>query len=318
MDAPAGAAAIALTRARGEKRLPSKSAGGLDKPGTIAARRAAAHRREEADGLNATDYIITYRASGDRARRANLEAVLRWVRLHAFAEVIVVEQDAARTLGDLPSFPTLRSLFAYNPGPFNKSWGFNVGVRASKSSLIAFGDADVLCPALPAAVAAARSGAPVVRPFSKMIDLDDAQSDRLRADLSCLDDRRFAADGIDRVEKGEIVPMCGGLVLFQRQALAIVGGWDERFLGWGGEDDVMDVKAQRAGLHGVVLKDSPGFHLAHRRLISTIAMDPLFHNNRALLRQLRAMPDEALRRMCEVTQQLAGNPDMHRPMEKLA
>ena len=29
------------------------------------------------------------------------------------------------------------------------------------------------------------------------------------------------------------------------------------------------------------------------------------------------MPDEALRRMCEVTRQLAGNPDMHRPMEKL-
>jgi hypothetical protein len=71
-------------------------------------------------------------------------------------------------------------------------------------------------------------------------------------------------------------------------------------------------------LRGLVLKDRPGLHLVHRRLVSTIAMDPLFHNNRALLQQLRAMPDEALRRMCEVTRQLAGNPNMHRPMEPLA
>jgi hypothetical protein len=65
------------------------------------------------------------------------------------------------------------------------------------------------------------------------------------------------------------------------------------------------------------LRERPGFHLAHRRLGAAIAPDPLFRNNLALLKQLRAMPDEALRRMCEVTMQLAGNPNMHRPMEKL-
>ena len=78
----------------------------------------------------------------------------------------------------------------------------------------------------------------------------------------------------------------------------------------------MDIKVERAGLRGVVLKESPGFHLAHRRA-RRIGEDPGHRNNLALLRQLRAMPDEALRRMCEVTLQLAGNPEMHRPMEKL-
>ena len=80
--------------------------------------------------MQATSYIITYRAADDPARRANLEAVLAWLKLQALAEVVLVEQDIAPTLGDLPAFPGLRSLFAYNPGPFNKSWGFNVGVRA--------------------------------------------------------------------------------------------------------------------------------------------------------------------------------------------
>jgi N-terminal domain of galactosyltransferase len=227
--------------------------------------------------------------------------------------VIVVEQDVAPTLGDLPSFPSLRRLFAYNPGPFNKSWGFNVGVRASIGSLLAFGDVDVLCRALPSAVAAARSGVPVVRAFSKAIDLDEAHSDMLRADLSCLGDPSFGIAAPDRIQSAEIPPLCGGLVLFQRQFLALLGGWDERFLGWGGEDNAMDIKVKRAGLRGVILAESPGFHLAHHKVGVTAAADPY---NLALLQQLRDMPDDALRRMCEVTLQIAGNPDMHRPMEK--
>jgi hypothetical protein len=267
--------------------------------------------------LHATAYIITYRAADDPARRANLEAVLGWLKLQPLGEVIVVEQDTAPTLGDLAPFPSLRSLFVYNPGPFNKSWGFNVGVRASRGSLLAFGDADVLCRALPAAVAAARSGAPVVRAFSKAIDLDEAESEMLRTDLSCLSDPSFGASARDRVQSGEFPPLSGGLVLFQTQFLALLGGWDERFLGWGGEDNAMDIKIKRAGLRAIVVKESLGFHLAHRRAGASIAADPDYRNNLALLQQLREMPDEALRRMCEVTMQLAGNPDMHRPMEKL-
>jgi hypothetical protein len=150
--------------------------------------------------LQATAYIITYRAADDPARRANLEAVLAWLKLQPPAEVIVVEQDVAPTLGDLAPFPGLRSLFVYNPGPFTKSWGFHVGVRASRGSVLAFGDADVLCRALPAAVAAARSGAAIVRAFSKAIDLDEIESDMLRADLSCLGDPSFGAAAPDRTQ----------------------------------------------------------------------------------------------------------------------
>ena len=268
--------------------------------------------------MHATSYIITYRASDDPARRANLDAVLAWLKLQTLADVIVIEQDVAPTLGDLASFPGLRTLFAYNPGPFNKSWGFNVGVRAGKGSLLAFGDADVLCRSLPAAVAAARSGAPVVRAFSKAVDLDEDDSDALRSDPPASAILASARPRPTVGESGEIVPLCGGVVLFQRQFLARLGGWDERFLGWGGEDDAMDIKVERSGARGAMVKGSPGFHLAHRRAGGTIAASPHYRNNLALLQQLRAMPDDALRRMCEVTAQLAGNPDMHRPMEKLA
>jgi hypothetical protein len=267
--------------------------------------------------LQATSYIITYRAADDPARRTNLEGVLAWLKLQPLAETIVVEQDVAPTLGDLAPFPSMHILFVYNPGPFNKSWGFNVGVRASRGSLLAFGDADVPCRALPTAVSAARAGGPVVRAFSTAIDLDESESEILRSDLSCLGDPSFGAAARDRVQTGEYPPLSGGLVLYQRPFLALLGGWDERFVGWGGEDNAMDIKIKRAGLRAAMVKESPGFHLAHRRANATAAEDPHYRNNLALLKQLREMPDEALRRMCEVTLQLAGNPDMHRPMEKL-
>ena len=267
--------------------------------------------------MQATSYIIPYRWSGDPDRRANLDSVLNWLRLLNLLEVIVVEQDAAPTLGDLAPFPGLRVQFIYNPGPFNKSWAMNVGARMSSGSILAFGDADVLCRSLPKAVAGARAGVPAVRAFSAAIDLDADDSALLREDLSCMSDPSFASGGLDRRAKGETPPLSGGLVVFQRAVFTLVAGWDERFMGWGGEDDAMDIKIGRAGLRVGAVTDSPGFHLHHRRATPDPANDLLYRNNLALLQQLRAMPDEALRRMCEVTLQIMGNPDMHRPVEPL-
>jgi hypothetical protein len=87
-------------------------------------------REGDRGGEIAGDVLHHNLSRSGRSSAPGLEAVLAWLKLQALAEVVLVEQDIAPTLGDLPAFPGLRSLFAYNPGPFNKSWGFNVGVRA--------------------------------------------------------------------------------------------------------------------------------------------------------------------------------------------
>ncbi len=267
--------------------------------------------------VQATSYIIPYRASDDPARRANLETVLGWLRSQGLAEIILVEQDRAPTLGDLAPIPGLRVTFTYSPEPFNKSWAMNVGVRLSRGSLLVFGDADVLSRGLAKAVAGARQGVPAVRPCAVFRDLDEADSAMLRGDLSCLSDPSFAVGAADRRAAGENPPLCGGIVVFQRQIYNLVGGWDERFQGWGGEDDAMDFKLQRAGIRPGVVGDSQGLHLHHRRHATSPGRARLYGNNLALLQQLRATPDEALRRQCEVTLQIIGNPDMYRPLEPL-
>jgi hypothetical protein len=267
--------------------------------------------------MHATSYIMTWRSAGDPARRGNLNTVLQWLGLVRPAEVIVVEQDVAPTLTGLPAVPGLRYVFAYNPGPFNKSWGFNVGVRYSSGSVLAFADADVVCGSFPVAVARCRAGAPVVRAFRGIHDLDEAQSELVCEDLSCLSDPGFLQRPPDRAAAGEVPPVCGALVLFRREFYMLLGGWDERFLGWGGEDNAMDIKVARAQIQPLVMNVADGVHLHHERANADIARSPHYRNNLALLDQLRSMSDEALRRFCEVSMQLAGNPEMHRPMEKL-
>ncbi len=265
--------------------------------------------------MHATSYILTYRESGDPARRANLVAVLGWLKLQQLAEIILVEQDVAPSLGDLALFPGLRMVFGYNPGPFNKSWGFNLAARHARGSLLAFGDADTICRSFPAAVAVSRSGVPVVRAFRGLVDLDEDASAMLREDLSCLSDPSFTNAPTDRTSQGEHLPLCGGLVIFHRSYFSLLGGWDERFQGWGGEDDAMGVKVERAALPYRISPGPDGFHLHHRRANEAIAQDADYRNNLAVLEQLRTMPDVALKRLCEVSWQLAGNQDRHRPTE---
>ena len=268
--------------------------------------------------MRSTSYLITYRCSDDPLRRANLQSVLRWALAQPVCEIIVVEQDVAPTLADMPPDERLRIEFAYNPGPFNKAWGWNVAARRARGNCLAFGDADTVCGSLETAVAACRAGMPVVRAFRGLIDLDDERSQELRDDPSALRDPSLAHDlPPDRTGAGERLPVCCGVVVFQSPVFALVGGWDERFLGWGGEDDAMDIKLQRAGITPQVLDRRDGFHLHHRRANGGIEADPHYRMNLLLLEQLRSLPETELKRLCDVGWQLAGFRDVFRPMAAL-
>ena len=107
-------------------------------------------------------------------------------------------------------------------------------------------------------------------------------------------------------------------MIFHRNVLMLLGGWDERFLGWGGEDDAMDIKVRRAGLPSGIRDAADGMHLFHHRSRPMAGNTPYYRDNLALLKQLETLPDASLKRLSEVSWFLAGNPDMHRPMDTLA
>ncbi|RFF29293.1 glycosyltransferase family 2 protein [Wenzhouxiangella sediminis] len=259
--------------------------------------------------------ILTYREGEGKARRLNLDAFLRSLASHPELIVVVVEQDAVPRLeGSLPH-PRAQHLFAYNPGPFNKSWGLNLGVRVVRSPWLMFTDADiVLGRALAGAVELLAAGYSVVKPYVRILDLDETESRRVRdGDFDWVPERA-AERASDREAKGEFPPFAGGAVMMTQGVYDRMGGWDERFLGWGGEDDAMSYLLERARVPGTQLDLRPAVHLHHPRSPSSTSGQPHYRSNLTLLSEYQAMSDERLDRFLEIRRQLNGHRDKYRPL----
>lgn len=258
-------------------------------------------------------YIMTWRQGGDDARRDNLLAVLAWLARYPMFAPIVVEQDSApRLAGPLPH-PNVTHVFAYNAGPFNKSWGLNVGFRASALPWLAFADADlILGDALPETLDFLAQGYSAVKPYRRLIDLDETESAAVRAgDFDALPQRGDAP--ANRESAGEFIVFAGGLFAITRAAFAAVGAWDERFRGWGGEDDAMSYKLERARTPAIELDRRPALHLFHSRDVSQTTQQPHYESNRALLADYRSLEDAQLARFAEVQMQIVGHREKYRP-----
>ena len=250
--------------------------------------------------------IITFRSTS-AARVRNLNYVLRWLEGIHDVETVVVEQDAHPTLNAIDAPARCRVLFARNTGRFNKSWGFNLGFQAANSDVLVFADADLLVnhQQLSDALDACARASDVVRPWSDIVDLTEGETASLMAgslDAASVSwpDRRGPSRG------GEQPPLCGGLYVIRREVYARLGGQDERFRGWGGEDDAMSIKVASLCSRIAVARNSVAFHLHHPRHASLPIDDRDYRNNVALLEEYRTLSRDALAQLCAAQQRTMG------------
>lgn len=263
--------------------------------------------------MKQASYIMTYRES-DGKRRENLLTVLRWLVAQSGIEVIVVEQDRfPRLEGDLPH-PECKRVFAYNPHGFNKSWGLNVGFHLASTAILGFADADVIIGGnFDQAIGLCAGGYQAVKPYRRLIDLTDAESVTVRKGNFGFSPQRGKQSARNREDQHEHIVFCGGVFFVRREAFVRMGAWDERFVGWGGEDDAMTYKLERLRISAVELDESAALHLWHPRTRATTYDQPCYEPNCALLRDYPRLTDAELHRLGEVQLSLMGNPDKHRP-----
>jgi hypothetical protein len=263
--------------------------------------------------MNQASYILTYRRGDGPERERNLCAVLAWLARYEQLDVIVVEQDNAPRLPPTLPHPRVRAVFAYNPGPFNKSWGFNIGARLSERPWLGFADADLLLgDALAETLGHLTSGLQSIKPYRRLIDLDPAESERAAADPAWLPPPD-PARAPDRDASGERLAWAGGAFFVTRYAWQRLGCWDERFRGWGGEDDAMSWRMEFARTSGIELEHRPALHLYHPRPRSATLGQPHYRDNVAVLAEHRSYDQRRLVRFAEVQAQVAGRVDKYRP-----
>lgn len=263
--------------------------------------------------MHQASYIVTYRQGEGSERRDNLHAVLAWIARYPMFEAVVVEQDAVPRLdGPLPH-PHCTHVFAYNPGPFNKSWGCNIGFRLARTPWFAFADADVIVgDAAAEALAYLRSGYKAVKPYRHLIDLDADESRRIGAgDFDWVPPRDVS--NLNREASGEHIVFAGGMFLIARTAFVQAGGWDERFRGWGGEDDALSYCLERLRTPAVELDRRPAVHLHHERSRAATMGQPHYADNLAVLADYRRLDDAEFARYAEIQAQIIGNREKYRP-----
>ncbi|MFD4024087.1 galactosyltransferase-related protein [Streptomyces sp. NPDC058576] len=229
---------------------------------------SATFRPRPQSGSTDVHVVIPFRDRSGGLRTRNLLACLR-----ALADqeggpdhrVTVVETDSEpRTRRALEGIVD-RYVFARKDGLFNKSWAVNVGVveATGDAAYVCVLDADILVDRHFVARNTARlrdgeHGAHL--PFRWSLSLDGPST--LHA-IGLRNDRG-AANVPDSVLRGLLLrEPPGGCVWLRTDVFHTVGGFDERYEGWGGEDD--DVVARLAAAAPLERYEDALLHLDHPR-----------------------------------------------------
>lgn len=238
-------------------------------------------------------YIIGYRHRMDRLN--NLRRTLDWINGFSGAQVILVEQDKFSKINHLNL--KCQHIFVKTNMPYNRSWAFNIGLKYSKTNIICCGDSDLIMePQAFIAGLQATQQYEMVSPYHSVVDLTPNESNFPLESLV----------KIDRPGRGETdnqkINISGGIAIFRKDALIKLGGWNENFVGWGGEDDFQTIKVQNF-LTWTELK-AKCYHLYHER----VQPEPgLYQRTLQILEKAHKMPTQDLLKSINNSMSKIGN-----------
>jgi len=223
-------------------------------------------KRYETDPRSVT-VVMGIRVRPDEPERlANAKVCLQLLNLQSLARwryrIVVVEQDETPRLERELAPYADKYLFAYNPGPYNRGWGFNIGASGARDSALCLIDADLLVSTdfLQRVLERFEQGERAVLPYHEVLYLDAASTDQAIKDRLAAPARELETTHYH----GRLFSTSqGGCIWVDSSVYQKIGGHDERFRGWGREDREFWDRLSRV----VPIEQLPGrqLHLHHRR-----------------------------------------------------
>jgi hypothetical protein len=180
--------------------------------------------------------VMAFRGSGD-GRLEGLKKCIQCLREQAInCYIILVEQDYSPVNQDELEPLVDSYLFTYSSDMFNKSWAFNCGAIIAPDDLILLHDCDLLVPKNYIKESIKVLGIKdMALPWAKILYLTEGSS-------------KNYPDGQPKVSSVLTSHQAvGGSLLVRKKFYLKIGGMDERFVGWGGEDNAFYAKAAKLG-----------------------------------------------------------------------
>jgi hypothetical protein len=240
-------------------------------------------------------FIIGHRG---RERLGQLMATLATIAAQrgAACECVVVEQSMRSEARDrLPAWVRyIHTPLPVDDLPYCRAWALNVGARAATGKLLVFHDNDMLAPSAYAAELVARhaQGYEAINLKRFVFYMSQRHSEQIQSG-----GRIASKDAPEAVVQNL---EAGGSIAMDRQAFLEIGGYDEAFVGWGGEDNEFWQRAllRRAWRYAYL----PLVHLWHSaQPLKTDAANP----NARRFAALTAVPPE--QRVIDLTRRDFGN-----------
>lgn len=225
-------------------------------------------------------YILPYRQTTEK-RKNNLKTILNFLDKNSKNnfEIILVEQDDTTKI-DFSLPKNCKHIFAVNKSHFNRSWAFNIGAKISLSETLVFADCDLFFD---------------FNEFLECCKLCKKQYDAIDPKG---ENKVLALSSEGNIEKHETfyvrkgVSFAGGICLINKSKFFDIGGWDEDFVGWGAEDDVMSYKIKKT-LSNFVSLGLKIFHLYHENAFFTKNINA-YNNNVKILKKVRLMDKQQI------------------------
>lgn len=216
-------------------------------------------------------YVITHKDS-DEKRTRNLKFTCEYIKSLGI-NVLVIEQDSESRVDMLCNSIGVKHVFIKNSGLFNRSWGFNCLRNFVSAEKVFLADNDIIIDKeILYDTIKLLDYYDVVRPFDgTVLYYDEESTQKFISTKQKIMDRAFSLVNIYNLS--------GGLCSFRVDSFYNkIGGFDERFEGWGGEDDEMHKRLSDIGASTFSF-NYPGIHLNHDRKHNEGNWQPNYNKN---------------------------------------